>query len=284
MSNLQYRLSLGSLASLFSLLLIWLSPYAFFKPFFALIISSLVTLAASELYFIAKSKNYQPLLWVGLSGCFAYTLSVYLSTQYPHADIGPYLILFVTLLVAFLYFFKKGVDPLANLSITFFALFYLAIPLSTWLNIAYFFPEGSIQEGRWWLFYLLAVTKLTDVGAYFIGSAFGKHKMTPVISPGKSWEGAIGGLIFGVAASFAFYKYIPQIPIKLSMFQSLWLGLTLSFMGQIGDLAESLIKRDAGIKNSSQIPGLGGILDMLDSLVFTSPILYIFLKTQFTPL
>lgn len=278
MSNLQQRLALGSCAALFSILLIWFSPYPVFRPFFALVVAALISVAASELYSIAKSKNYHPLVILGVTGCFLYALSVYASTQYSHAEIYPYLILFSTLIGSFLYFFKTGADPLANLSITFFALIYIAIPLSTWFNIAYFFPEGSMQEGRWWLFYLLAVTKLTDMGAYFIGSSLGKHKLTPYISPGKSWEGAIGGLLFGVATSLAFYKLTPHI--KLTFIQSLGLGFILSVMGQLGDLAESLIKRDAGVKNSSRIPGLGGILDMLDSLVFTSPILYIFLKTE----
>ncbi|QLH36801.1 MAG: CDP-archaeol synthase [Parachlamydiaceae bacterium] len=182
----------------------------------------------------------------------------------------------MSLLGSFLYFFKTGQEPLVNISLTIFALAYIAIPLSTWLNIAYFFPEGSAQEGRWWLFYLLAVTKLTDVGAYFIGSSFGQNKMTPYISPGKSWEGALGGLIFGVVTSIMFYVFSSQIPLHLTLFQSLLLGFILSCLGQIGDLAESLIKRDAGVKNSSRIPGLGGILDMLDSLIFTSPIVYIF--------
>lgn len=282
MRNFLQRLALGSFATILSLLILWFSPYPLFRPIFALTIASLITIAASELFYIAKSKGCQPLFIIGLTGCFLYALAVYASTQYPQAAMEPYLVLFLTLLGSFLYFFKTGTDPLANLSITFFALAYIAVPLSTWMNIAYFFPEGSGQEGRWWLIYLLAVTKLTDVGAYFIGSTLGKHKMTPYISPGKSWEGAIGGIVFGVTASFIFYKLIPQIPIQLSLCQSLWLGLILSVMGQIGDLAESLIKRDAGIKNSSHIPGLGGILDMLDSLVFTSPIVYIFLRTQFS--
>lgn len=278
MNNLQQRLILGSLTTIFSILLIWFSPYPIFRPFFALTIAALITFAASELFSIAKGKNYQPLVKLGLAACFLYTLSVYAATQYPQAEILPFVTLFLALFAAFIYFFKTGSNPLANLSITFFALVYLAIPLSTWLNIAYFFPEGASQEGRWWLFYLLAVTKMTDMGAYFVGSSLGKHKMTPYISPGKSWEGALGGLIFGIATSLVF-KFIPQTPIDFTLFQSLGLGLILSILGQIGDLAESLIKRDAGVKNSSRIPGLGGILDILDSLVFTSPMLYIFLKT-----
>lgn len=280
MSNFQQRLLWGSGTSFCAMLMIWFSSAMNFRPFFALIVAVLITLAASELFHIAKNKNYQPLEKIGLTGCFFYVLSIYLKTQYPQLEVLPYLILFTTLLISFFYFFKTGKDPLANLSITFFAFVYIAIPLSTWLNIAYFFPPHFSQEGRWWLFYLIAVTKLTDVGAYFIGSILGRHKMTPYISPGKSWEGAFGGFIFGIATSFAFYFFTPFIPIQLSLIKSLFLGGILSMMGQVGDLAESLLKRDAGIKNSSYLPGLGGILDILDSLVFTSPIVYIFLKLQ----
>lgn len=280
MNNFTQRLSLGTLAAFFSIVLVWFSPYPIFHHFFALIIATVITLAAAELFQIARSKNYQPILPIGLAGCFLYSLSIYAGTQYQHVELLTYLILFITLILSFLYFFKTGADPLANISITFFAFVYLAIPLSTWFLIAYFFPEGSQQEGRWWLLYLLAITKLTDMGAYFVGSSLGKHKLAPYISPGKSWEGAIGGLAFGITTSLIFHFLTPHIPIQLTLGQSIFLGFILSVMGQVGDLAESLIKRDAGVKNSSDIPGLGGILDTLDSLVFTSPILYIFLKTQ----
>lgn len=275
MTNFLNRLAFGSFAAFFAILLIWFSPHPYFRLFFALIISSLITVAASEFFYIAKNKNYQPLVPIGLTACFLYALSVFLSTQYQQTAFFPYFILVLTLFISFFYFFKKGKDPLVNLSITFFALIYIATTLSSWFNIAYFFPDTFHQEGRWWLLYLLAVTKLTDMGAYFIGSSFGKNKLAPYMSPGKSWEGAIGGLFLGIITSYVFYKFTP---IQLTWFQSLWLGFVLSFMGQIGDLAESLIKRDAGVKHSSHIPGLGGILDMLDSLIFTSPILYIFLE------
>lgn len=278
MSNLYQRLIIGSLASLVSILIIWFSPYPLFSPFFALLIATFIALSAAELYSIAQSKNTQPLVGVGILGCFAYAIAIYLAAHYPQAADLPYAVIIATLIGSFLFFFKSGQEPLTNLSITLFALIYIAIPLSSWISIAYFFPQGAHQEGRWWLFYLLAVTKFTDIGAYFVGSALGKNKLSPYISPGKSWEGALGGLIFGGAASFIFYLLSGTIPLSISLYASIWLGVVLSTMGQIGDLAESLLKRDAGVKNSSRIPGLGGILDMLDSLVFTSPILYIFLK------
>ncbi len=188
MKNFLQRLTFGSFSTMVAILLLWFSPYPAFRPFFAIFIATLISIAVYELFQIAKNKNYQPLVKVGLSGCFFYALAIFASTQYHQAEILPYLVILLTLLISFLYFFMTGKDPLANLSITFFGLVYVAIPLSAWFNIAYFFPENSHQEGRWWLFYLLAVTKMTDMGAYFVGSGLGKHKMAPYISPGKSWR------------------------------------------------------------------------------------------------
>lgn len=281
MSNLQQRLIVGGIASVFAILILWLSPYPFFRPIFALLVASFITLAAWELFQFARHKGFTPLTGLGLVSCFLYTLGVFISTQFALADILPYTILILSLFACLCSFLKNGQNPLINTALTLLALIYIAIPLSSWLNIAYYFSHQDFQEGRWWLFYLLAVTKVTDMGAYFIGSMWGRHKLAPYLSPGKSWEGALGGLLFGILTSLGFYLATPQIPIELSLLQSIGLGFILSSMGQIGDLAESLFKRDAGVKNSSQIPGLGGILDMLDSLVFTSPIVYIFLKIQF---
>lgn len=281
MSNLQQRLIVGGITSVFAILILWFSPYPFFRPIFAFLMASLITLAAWELFQLAKHKGYTPLVGIGLVSSFLYPLGVFISTQFALADILPYIVLILSLFACLCTFLKKGQNPLINTALTLLALTYIAIPLSSWLNIAYYFSNQDFQEGRWWLFYLLAVTKVTDMGAYFIGSLCGRHKLAPYLSPGKSWEGALGGLFFGLLTSLGFYLATPRVPIELTLLQSLGLGFVLSSMGQMGDLAESLFKRDAGVKNSSQIPGLGGILDMLDSLVFTSPIVYIFLKIQF---
>lgn len=280
MNNFQQRLILGSLATVFSFLLLWYSSVPVFRPLFALIIASIITLASAEFYHLGQGKNHQPIVKIGLLGCFFYPLAVFTGIQFPQAEFLPLTVLILTLFGAFFYFLKNGLEPLKNLSLTLFALVYIAIPLSLWLNIAYLFPINTLQEGRWWLLYLLAVTKMTDIGAYLVGNLTGKHKMAPTISPGKSWEGAIGGLFIGMGTSVIFYLFQSKIPLQITLVQSIVLGIILSIIGQLGDLAESLLKRDAGIKNSSQIPGLGGILDMVDSLIFTTPLLYIFLKAQ----
>jgi phosphatidate cytidylyltransferase len=147
------------------------------------------------------------------------------------------------------------------------------------------FPFGSIQDGRWWLIYVLAVTKMTDIGAYFCGKLFGKTKLAAYISPKKTIEGSLGGLIIGIVTSYVFsegmHGWLTPLPMILTVSQSIWLGGITSFLAQFGDLSESLLKRDMGVKDSNQLPGVGGMLDMMDSLVFTAPFIYIYLKASY---
>jgi phosphatidate cytidylyltransferase len=149
------------------------------------------------------------------------------------------------------------------------------------IRIAYFFSENSVNDGRWWLLYLLVVTKMTDTGGFFVGKKFGKEKLAPYISPKKTIEGALGGFLAGILSSVAI-MFLASIfdpgAFGLTFAQSIWLGAGISLCAQIGDLSESLLKRDGGIKDSNQMPGLGGMLDIMDSLVFSTPLVYIFLK------
>ena len=108
--------------------------------------------------------------------------------------------------------------------------------------------------------------------------------MAPISVLKKTWEGALGGLCFAVLTSLLTTLLLVTIDpdmFKLTLWQSIWVGGALGIIGQCGDLAESLLKRDGGIKDSNRLPGLGGILDTVDSLVFTAPFMYIFLKFYF---
>ena len=116
---------------------------------------------------------------------------------------------------------------------------------------------------------------ICDSAACFLGTAFGKHKLFPRVSPNKSWEGAVAGFIFAIVAMIAAKAVVLD---ELNLTDAVVIGFIIGTIGQIGDLVESLIKRDAGVKDSSQlIPGHGGIFDRFDSLLFTSPAVYIYL-------
>jgi len=130
--------------------------------------------------------------------------------------------------------------------------------------------------GRNWVFLAVFASFGSDSVAYFIGSAFGKHKMAPAISPKKSWEGCVGGLVGGVLVSLLF---VLNTPLGVSHYLNWWqlviIGLLVSIFGQLGDLMESLFKRNTGVKDSGNLfPGHGGMLDRIDSLVFAAIVVY----------
>jgi len=280
LNHFQQRLIVGISSTVVLFIFIWLAPLSYFKPIFALITASVITLSVWEYYQIAKNKIYNPREILGAVCSFAYVTAVFLSTQIqaPIVKFLPEIVLWLTLALIFFSYFISKSPPLANSAITLFAIGYLVIPLATLVNIIYFFPSDSPQDGRWWITFLILVTKMTDTGAFFVGRTYGHHKLAPSISPGKSWEGAIAGFIAALVTGTLMHWFTP---INLSLFTSLCLAGVLSIVAQFGDLAESLIKRDAGVKDSNQIPGLGGMLDIVDSLVFTAPLMYIYLKLQF---
>ncbi len=135
---------------------------------------------------------------------------------------------------------------------------------------------GFPHTGRNFVFLALFCTFGSDTAAYFIGKAFGKHKLAPSISPGKTWEGAVAGVIGAVIVSLLFIFDTPfQLPTDFIL--TIILALLISVFGQLGDLAESMLKRGTGVKDSGTLmPGHGGILDRLDSILFAGAVVYIF--------
>lgn len=134
-------------------------------------------------------------------------------------------------------------------------------------------------EGRYYVLYFILVTKFSDLGAYVTGSLIGKHKMIPRISPGKTWEGFAGALVISTGASVGFAALAQTHVPDLTMGHAIILGLVLSSAAVIGDLIESIFKRQSGVKDSGRFfPGIGGILDLMDSLLFNAPIMYLYLR------
>jgi phosphatidate cytidylyltransferase len=169
--------------------------------------------------------------------------------------------------------------PITTAALTILGLMYVPF-LFNFVALLAFMP-GSPAENRFLLIYLLAVTKFSDVGAYVIGSLIGRHKMIPRISPGKTWEGFGGAILTSLVISIVLTYFMEGRAPSLSFTSSIVLGLLLPLISVVGDLAESVVKRDASIKDSGRtIPGIGGALDLIDSILFTAPVLYFYL--QFT--
>lgn len=133
-----------------------------------------------------------------------------------------------------------------------------------------------LESGAAWIYFVLAITWIQDTAAYFVGKYLGRSKMAPVLSPKKTWEGAAGGLIGSILAAIAFAMILG---LPLTILQAGVLGLVGGVAGPLGDLAESMIKRQVGLKDAGNlIPGHGGLLDRADSLLFTGPVLYYLIK------
>ena len=206
-------------------------------------------------------------------------LGFFVSTFDTRFGLLPFILIFLGAISLFLYHFDKVQESTEFIAKALFGVIYVAVPIGLLLKILYLFsPCAMGHEGRAWFLYLLVVTKITDVGAYFGGRLFGNKKLAASISPGKTIAGALSGFVVAIIFSFIFYALAHLLPnFFLTFYESLWLGALIGIFGQVGDLAESLLKRDADVKDSNCLPGLGGILDMVDSLLFTAPLIYFFL-------
>ncbi len=212
---------------------------------------------------------------------FFYAMTYYCSDMYAGVAKSvvfiPYLVTIVYLLVAELYL--KQQDPIQDWAYTMLAQMYIALPLSL-LNVLAFNAtnQGFVAFNTLLPLSVFVFLWINDSGAYCVGSLLGRHKLFPRISPGKSWEGSIGGAVFVVVAAWAISYFVDQE--LLNMFEWMGLGLTVAVFGTWGDLVESLFKRTLGIKDSGDIlPGHGGMLDRFDSSLLAIPAAVIYLYT-----
>jgi len=261
------------------IILVFLLKYSFnswFQYVVVGVVAVLTGIAIWEYEQFAKAKGGRMILPFLMAMTMIEVVSFYLAARYPFLQSLPLIIFFIGFVVLFALHFGEKDGALVDLSVSSFGLLYIAVPMGMVLGILYF----NGQDGRWWVAYLLAVTKITDIGAYFAGSLWGRRKLAPNISPGKTVEGALFGLVCAVFSSFAFHLMsdYTALAFHLGTVEWLCLGLVLGSIGQFGDLSESLLKRDANKKDSNALPGLGGVLDSIDSLLFNAPILYIYLN------
>lgn len=172
-----------------------------------------------------------------------------------------------------------GKNTVTEVAVTTLGFVYVAVMFSFIARLLFVPDLDSPVPGAWLVIWLVAVTKFTDMGAYAVGSMIGKHKMIPHISPGKTWQGLAGGLGFALLAGCGLFALLPEPLAVLGGWPSVvGISLVLAVLAVIGDLAESVLKRSIGVKDSgSTLPGIGGILDLIDSLCFTAPALYFLL-------
>lgn len=174
---------------------------------------------------------------------------------------------------------KNQGNALTAISMTLLGLMYVPWLLN-FIQKINFFPG---VDGRFYVLYFIIVTKFSDVGAYCTGSLIGRHKMIPRISPGKTWEGFGGAIVISTACSVTLAVLLKHRLAGMTVVHAIIVGVILSSAAVVGDLIESLFKREAGVKDSGKFfPGIGGILDLLDSLLFNAPLMYLYLRHVLT--
>lgn len=192
-----------------------------------------------------------------------------------------FLILFVLGLCVRQFVSKTNTKGILAIATTLLGLMYVPWLLN-FIQKIHFFP-GLGGNGKYYVLYFILVTKFSDTGAYAVGSLIGRHKMIPRISPGKTWEGFGGAIAVSTGASLLFAHLAGPRLQGMTVVHAIVLGVVLSSAAVIGDLIESIFKREAGVKDSGQFfPGIGGILDLLDSLLFNAPLMYLYLRHVLT--
>jgi phosphatidate cytidylyltransferase len=254
---------------------------------FVLLMVLLAFAGLAEFYGMVEKRALPCFKWCGLvgglllmAGTFL-NVNGYIGTQGSPARVNDFetgfLILFVLGLCVRQFVSKTNSSGITAIAVTLFGLMYVPWLLNFIQKINYF--PGLEGNGKFYVFYFILLTKFSDMGAYLVGSLIGRHKMIPRISPGKTWEGFGGAIVVSTGASLVFVHFLGDKMYGMNSLHAVILGVLLSSTAVLGDLIESLFKREAGVKDSGKFfPGIGGILDLLDSLLFNAPIMYLYLR------
>jgi len=238
--------------------------------YFNLLVIALIGVASYEFFTLLRQKGTPSYRFFGVSIAMIIPVVVWMEQGVTRS--GEVLFIILACLFLFLLQFsrKNNEEALIGIAVTLFGILYVSWFSSFVLKILF------LSGGPIWVAYLIAVTKSGDIGAYLCGSLMGHHALMPHVSPKKSVEGMFGGLALSVLVSALLGPYLP---IHFHLPHLLILGVILGVVGQIGDLSESLMKRSCHVKDSGTLfPGMGGVLDIVDSILFTAPIFYFHLR------
>ena len=232
-------------------------------PWFTILVAIWGLLAVFEFYKLVNSSKVPPLTYFGL----IWSLLFILSPHFNYDFLTPLLLTSAVILsLTWLLRHPQRGGTFVGWAWTMAGILYIG-----WL-LSYFVALRGLDGGRDWVFLALFTTFGSDTTAFFVGRALGKHHFAPHISPGKTWEGAIAGVFGAIIVSLVL---VNLFSLPLGYGGAILLGLLVSVFGQLGDLVESLLKRNMGVKDSGRlIPGHGGFLDRIDSVVFTGIVVY----------
>ncbi len=282
MSELTRRIIFAVIAAPASIVLLYFGDWAL-----AIVLSILAALAAWELFRLARETGALPLEPAGIA------LAALLPIAVHGQRLGVYTLSLTAIVAMVLVLFASTIwlrgplgKPLSSVSITTFGVMYAGL-FSYIYALRYHDYAVGAGAGTALVVLPILLTWATDVGAYAFGRTFGKNKLIPSVSPGKTVEGAVGGLGLTIVVCLLYVQFIliPYAQLGLTLQGAVLFAIVVSVAAQTGDLAESLLKREAGIKDSSRlIPGHGGILDRFDSILFVMPIAFLLLGRLLLPI
>lgn len=261
-----------------SILVSWL------QPLFVVLAAAAMVLGLYEFYLLAGKKGIKADAAAGYLAAVALFTIFYFATPNPMQDrldvqslILVLLILTIGTLVAATFRGAPFEKMIASAGATILGVLYVVLLGGHLVALRTGFPQ-KLSAHLLSFFFLVLLG--SDTGAYYVGRAIGRHKLAPKISPGKTWEGVAGGVVAGLAlATVAHFWFFRELPLKWA----LPLAAVMTTLGILGDLTESALKRGAGVKDAAKIlPGHGGVLDRLDSLLFNAPLLYYFAHLYFS--
>ena len=261
-----------------SILISWL------QPLFVVLAAAALVLGLFEFYVLARRKDLKPDVVAGYLGAAALFTIFYFASPNPmeeRLDLQMIVLVFIVLVIGTLIAAMLRGAPFEKMIVasgaTILGVLYVVLLGGHLVAVRTGFPH-SLSADLLSFFFLILMG--ADIGAYYVGRAFGKHKLAAKISPGKTWEGLIGGLVTAfVLAVVSHFWFFRELPLKWA----LPLAALMTVLGVLGDLTESALKRGAGAKDAAKIlPGHGGILDRLDSLLFNAPLLYYFAHFYFS--
>jgi len=277
----------------FSTLSLWALVTAIFVSRFSWaylgLIAVLALIATLEYFRMLKAAKVpcHPRLGLAVAAGYCAALQIPLAMGHQPEPTVDGLFLFAAVAGAFTLQLRhpvRGLESLLSVAANALGFVYIAY-LFNFLSRIIFLTDGTVagkvaDQGAYLMLWVLAVTKFTDMGAYITGSMIGRHKMIPHISPGKTWEGFGGALLFSQLAGCGLFALFPgHLAIFGNYGHVVALGFLLAILAVIGDLAESVVKRALDAKDSGRmLPGIGGSLDLIDSVCFTAPATYFYLK------
>ncbi len=287
MSNLTQRILVAAIG-------IPIVIYVTFKPYSLLgLIIIFALVAVHEFYGLAKMKGFVPQVIAGmvLTACIIFSFAQFrLPVHSPSTGLLPIVLIAGLIVTMLLELFKGYPNPFVQVCITLAGALYLGLGLGGLYGVhEYFYIHAAVQplasdpnvitgQAAFFLIAMLASIWICDSAAFTVGRKLGRHKIAERVSPNKTWEGAIAGLIAAILVWILARAYVPGLE-EVSLSTAIAMGMIVGVLGQIGDFAESMLKRDAGVKDSSTlIPGHGGVLDRLDSILFVAPITFFYLQ------